>query len=88
MTLQQIKEALRNGQYAWPGGYPMYFLTSGGEALSFKAVRTNWRNICEAHIVRGYRDSGWFIEAVTINWEEPDLVCAETGEPIESAYAD
>ena len=35
--------------YAWPGGYPLYFVTSDGAALSFEAVLANWRNIVQAH---------------------------------------
>lgn len=32
MTLQKIKQALRNGPYAWPGSCPMYFVTADGTA--------------------------------------------------------
>lgn len=88
MSLAEIKTALRHGPYAWPGGYPMYFVTSCGEALSFAAVRKHWRDVCEAYIVRGCRGNGWLLEASAINWEDPELYCDETGERIESAYAD
>lgn len=88
LTLMQIKQALRNGQYAWPGGYPLYFVTSDGEVLSFKAVRKHWEDVCRAHIVAGWRHSGWAIIGIETNWEDADLYCDETGERIESAYAD
>ena len=87
MTLAEIKTALRNGQYAWPGGYPLYFIASDGEALSFKAVRENWREIVSAHL-RGDKTGGWLIEGVNANWEDPHLFCAHTSERIESAYAE
>jgi hypothetical protein len=87
MTLAEIKTHLRNGPYAWPGGYPMYFVTSDGAALSFKAVRKEWRYIVDAHL-RDDKRCGWHIAGADINWEDPDLFCDHTGERIESAYAD
>src|SRR5258708_12352856 len=50
MTLAEIKGLLRAGQYAWPGGYPLYFITSDGAALSFGTVRAEWRNVVQAHL--------------------------------------
>jgi hypothetical protein len=88
MKLADIKARLRAGKYAWPGGYPCYFVTTDGAALSFEAVRDNWLLICEAHIVPGYCHSGWAIEGCDINWEDPDLICDHTGQRIESAYAE
>ena len=42
-TLSDFRAAMRNGPYAWPGGYPLYFITSDGAALSFDAVKENLR---------------------------------------------
>lgn len=86
MTLREIKAALRSGPYTWPGGYPIYFITTQGDALSFKAVYTGWRNVCEAHLVEGCDCNGWDVSAIDINWENAELRCAETNELIESAY--
>lgn len=88
MTLLEIKRALRNGKYAWPGGYPLYAVTSDGETLSFDAVRKHWRDVCQAHICHGWRNSGWRIIGIDINWEDGEMTCAETGDRIESAYAE
>lgn len=88
MTLREIKVALRNGPYAWPGGYPLYFITTQGDALSFEAVRAGWRNVCEAHLVDGCDRNGWDVSAIDTNWEDGELTCAETGKRIESAYTD
>lgn len=78
MTLAAIKGTLRAGAYAWPGGYPIYFVACDGEPLSFSAVRENWKRICAAHIgaPKGYRDEQWAICGAEINWEDPDLYCA------------
>jgi hypothetical protein len=86
MTLLKIKQQLRAGKYAWPGGYPLYFITSDGAALSFKAVHREWRNIVSAHL-RSDTRCGWHIADCDINWEDSDLYCDHTGERIESAYA-
>ena len=86
MTLLAIKQQLRAGKYAWPGGYPLYFVTSDGAALSFCAVRAEWRNVVAAHLTKDTR-SGWHIAGADVNWEDGDLYCDHTGERIESAYA-
>jgi hypothetical protein len=85
MTLAQIKARLREGQFVWPGGYPLYFLTADGAALSFKTVRQEWCSVVWAHL-HGDRRCGWFIDACDINWEDGDLTDDHTGERIESAY--
>jgi len=84
--LHTVKSALRS-KYAWPGGYPLYLITSDGEALSIDAARENWRCIVRAHLQNAYR-SGWHIAGVDVNWENPDLYCAHTGARIESAYGE
>jgi hypothetical protein len=87
MTLAEIKGRLRAGAYAWPGGYPIYFVTSDGAALSFGAVRKEWRNVVSAHLTNDIR-SGWHVAACDINYEDPNLYCEHTNERIESAYAE
>ena len=85
MALALIKEALREGPYAWPGGHPKYFVTMDGAALSFDAVRSNWREVVYAHLTDD-RCSGWAIASCEVNWEQPDLRCDHTGAFIPSAY--
>lgn len=88
-TIADFRAAMRSGPYAWPGGYPRYFVLSDGEALSFAAARNNIREILEALV--DYRtmgeneDSGWRPVGVEINWEDNDLTCAHSGELIECA---
>lgn len=87
MKLQDVKATLRAGRYAWPGCYPMYFVTVDGCALCFKCARAEWRLIVGAHLLRAYR-SGWSIVGVDVNWEDPDLYCDHCGGRVESAYAE
>jgi hypothetical protein len=87
-----LYRALINGPYAWPGGYPCYFVMQDGEALSFKAARENIGQLLESVTVgKGIRNSEWDQWrpiALEINWEDNNLVCAYTGERIEFAYGE
>jgi hypothetical protein len=86
-TIEQLKATLRSGKTAWPGGYPLYFIAGDGEPLSFESVRENFREIIGAFL-QGYRHSEWYVRGCEINWEDADLTCAHSGEPIESAYGE
>ena len=77
---------LKSGPYAWPGGYPMFFVTSDGAALSFAAAQSEKRAIVSS--ILNDSSDGWKVEAVAINWEDAELYCDHTSERIESAYAD
>ncbi len=88
-SISDFRAAMRNGKYAWPGAYPMYFVMADGEALSFEAARENRREILEALAELDKRlNKEWRPIAVDVNWEDPDLYCAHTGERIESAYSE
>ena len=86
MNAHDLKNALRAGPYAWPGGYPCYFITSDGAALSFDAVRQEIRQVIWS--MRHGVNDGWRVVAVDVNWEDPDLTCEHTGKPIPSAYGE
>lgn len=81
-----FNKALADGPYAWPGGYPLYFLASDGEAISFAAAEQNAPLIRDAIIAKS-RD-GWRVVGVCVNWEDGFLFCAHTGEQIQCAYGD
>ena len=87
-TTKDLRTALRNGPYAsmlWPGGYPLFFITSDGGALSFDSVRENYREISQA--IRSHSNCGWRVVGCDVNWEDSDLYCAHSNEKIESAHA-
>ena len=83
---QQLKAALRYGQYAWPGGYPLYFLTSDGAALSFDAVRSELAQVLQS--IQNRSNDGWRVVGCEINYEDNELYCDHSGERIESAHGD
>ena len=83
-TVAQLKATLRNGEYAWPGGYPMYFITDDGGALSFDTVRAELRSVIDS--IRNQISDGWRVVACDVNWEDTTLYDDHTGERIPSAY--
>ncbi len=87
MTTKDIKTALRNGPFAWPGGYPLYFLSHGGDVLCFGCVRSNFRSVVE-HTKMGDRSASWHLGACEVHWEGSPLECAECQCEIESAYGE
>lgn len=87
MNVQTLAKIVRSGPYAWPGGYPMYYVTADGAALSHKSVLANYGQIADA-IRTGHRSGGWYVEGADINYEDASLYCDDTGERIPSAYAE
>lgn len=85
-SIADFRRDMRHGPYAWPGGYPLYFVMSDGAALSFKAARSNARLILGA--IQDGDSSGWCPIGLDINYEDANLYCADSGERIPSAYAD
>lgn len=85
-TSEDFIEALKNGEFAWPGGYQMYFIVDDGEALSFEAAEENKDLIIDA--INDNDNNGWRVVGVDVNWEDDNLYCAHTNKKIPSAYGD
>lgn len=68
--------------FAWPGGYPLYYITKDNGVLSPEAVEENQR------LTNDPDDPQWFVVEVRINEEDTNLICDHTGERIPSAYAE
>jgi hypothetical protein len=84
-SLSKLKATLRNGPYAWPGGYPIVLYLEDGEPCTFQAVRDDWRRVV-SDMMAG---CGQFnVVAADIYYEGPALACAMSGQLIESAYGD
>lgn len=84
-TIADFRRDIRQ-PYAWPGGYPRFFIASDGEALSFAAARENVRTILDS--IHNRHSDGWRIVGCEINWEDAELFCSHTNKRIESAYAE
>ena len=64
--------------YAWPGGYPLYYVDRDGAALCA---------VCAGHAA-GDSDFRRRPCAVDANWEDAEMFCADCSGRIESAYAE
>ncbi len=88
-TVSDFRKAIRNGPYAWPGGYPCFFLMADGDTCSYDALNDNRRLVIGALCNDDCPDSlQWTPVAFDVNWEDPMMFCAHTGDKIESAYGD
>lgn len=92
MKLRDVLRELTDGPYAWPGGYPKYFIMADGEAASFAGVQAQMDSVAKACVVGAdYRSDfyfQWLPIGVEINWEDADMFCCMTNERIPSAYAE
>jgi hypothetical protein len=84
-NISEFRVAARH-PYAWPGGYPTYFICEDGAALCHKCVSKERRNILDS-IANKSRDS-WHVVALDINYEDSSLSCDHCSKLIESAYGD
>ncbi|HEX7120613.1 MAG TPA: hypothetical protein VF212_17605 [Longimicrobiales bacterium] len=82
-------EAFRNDDgtlisYAWPGGYPVVYLTKDGGVLC-----PDCANMAEREGLSGDpHDPQWHIVAYAIHFEGSRHYCDHCGAEIESAYGD
>ena len=86
-TVHDFRRAMRQGPYAWPGGYPTFFVCLDGGAISFETAREHRREILES-IAGKYFDRAWRVIAFDINWEDSEMRCEHSQELIPSAYTD
>lgn len=72
-------------RYAWPGGYPVFYLTRDNSVLCPGCVQEEIDDedgeVCDP-------ESSGYVVAHDANWENPHLYCDECGGRIESAYAE
>ena len=85
-TPSDFARVLRAGSRTFPGCYPVYFVCSDGEALSFSAAREHAKLICQA--IRERSRDGWRVIGADVNWDDSSLFCAHTGKQIASAYGE
>jgi len=80
-SINKLKASLRAGEYTFPGGYRLFFITDDGCALSFSAVLDNLQSIYYS-MMHGFND-GWNIVGIGSTAEcEDEVFCDHTGEEI------
>ena len=68
--------------FSWVGSYPVFYYTKTGKVLSPAFVEDNLVDCCDDSEPDSY------VIGHEANWEDPNLYCDETGDRIESAYAE
>jgi hypothetical protein len=82
----QLKATLRAGEFTSIGGYPLFFITSDGAALSFDSVKQNLVSVSDS--IKNHHNDGWRVVACEVNWEDNELYCDHSGKRIDCAYGD
>ena len=76
---------MENGQlqsYAWPGGYPIFYVAKDGGVICPQCCNENLELLTDRD------DSQWFIVAAEVNYEDQHLTCEHCSKSIECAYCD
>jgi hypothetical protein len=77
-----------NGQvesFAWPGGYPVFFMCEDNGVLCPACVNENRKLI---DVAERDQDKQWNVVATGINYEDDSLYCDHCNKQIESAYGE
>ncbi len=81
-TTQDLDKCLATLGYSESGGYPLYFVTDGGDCLSFASVASYEGKAKDA--VEFGLSNGWRVIACLVNWDA-EIYCSHSGERIEAA---
>ena len=87
-TIKDYHAVLRSGPHAWPGGYPIFFVTADCAALCWDCGGRHYRKDVLEAIRYKLNDSGWRVCFAEVNWEDGNLHCHQCSTRIESAYAE
>ena len=82
-TNRDLLIQLRDEPYSWPGGYPRYAITDDCGAICSGCAKDEFDRLDEAE-----PHDGFYINMLTVNWEDNDLYCDHCNDRIESAYGD
>ena len=80
---RKLRDQLIQSPCAFPGGYPMFAVTSDGGALCKDCCKSE-----SSSIGTTYGGDGWQVTGLSINYEDKNLYCDHCSQPIESAYGD
>ena len=77
-------ERIEFPMFAWPGGYPFYYVAEDGGVFCPNCV--NGKNGSECIVVDDGCQSGWLVIGVDVHYEGEALRCCHCEKEIESAY--
>ena len=70
--------------YAWPGGYPIFYMTADNAIICPDCA--NGKNGSECQNPDYQDDKSWRLVASEVHWEGQALTCEHCNAQIESAY--
>lgn len=86
MAIKESIKALREEHtihaYAWPGGYPLFYITKDNGVLCPDCVEKEYERCIDPE------EDQFYVIDVRINDEDPRLYCDHCNERIESSYGD
>jgi hypothetical protein len=92
-TSIEVDSSLKPIAYAWPGGYPVFYLArqgyrndETGELEYSQYDRSEF--VCCPKCAGNTADSDIILVASDVNWEDLELYCDMCSKRIESAYAE
>lgn len=56
-SVSDFRRAIKQGPYAWPGGYECFFVANDGEAICYACAKKERRNILDS-VAHNIKD-GW-----------------------------
>lgn len=74
--------------YAWPGGYPLYYITKDCGVLCPKCANENLSLTMPDYPEYRVANPDWEIVASEINWEDQHIFCDHCNDNIAPAYGD
>lgn len=80
MSATFTDESGKRSAYAWPGGYPLFYVCKDGGVLCPACA-----NLPES-LTATATDPDWFVTGCDANYEDDSLSCDHCSSPIESAY--
>lgn len=85
MPSENIKKVMEDGKYpayAWPGGYPLFYLCKDGGVLCPDCANK------EIELTDDPDDPQWYIVAYDVNYEDENMYCDHCNKHVVSAYGD
>jgi len=84
-TVAQLKATIRAGEYTFPGGYRLAFITVDGGVLSFDSVKSELFNV--VHSIRNDINDGWrVIGCFNVDDTEQPVFCDHSGEQLNEGF--
>ena len=80
-NVNKLKSTIRAGEYTFPGGYKLFFITKDGACLSFKAVIENLTSVYDS--IKNNINDGWQVIGLGCSSElDEELFCDHTNESL------